>query len=145
MKSIFLVIICSIFSWSAYSQSVNAPKSKNSQMKQFSLLVRIPTDYTTEQAKKVGPLWDKLLEKWKSDGVYILSFAFPGESYTVTGKEKSVSKETVLSGNLRVVSNIVLQAKTMDEALELAKSCPVLEYGGKIEVREIPKLLKPVD
>ncbi|WP_255501608.1 hypothetical protein [Olivibacter sp. SDN3] len=111
-------------------------------MKQFSVLVRVPETYGGEQAKLVNPQWDKLLEQWKEKGFYVLSFAFPGESYTVSGSEKSVKKETVLSDNLKVVSNIVLRAKTIEQALELAKSCPILIYGGKVEVREIPKPIK---
>jgi hypothetical protein len=111
-------------------------------MRQFSLLVRVPESYGGEQAKSVNPQWDKLLEEWKSAGVYILSFAFPGESYTVSGAQKSVKEETVLSGDLKAVSNIVLQAETMEGALELAKSCPILSYGGTVEVREIPKPIR---
>lgn len=118
---------------------------KTYAQKQYSLLVRVPDTYTTEQVKSAGPLWDKLIEKWKADGVYVLSFAFPGESYTVTGNEKSLKKETVLSGNLKVVSNIVLRAESMEQALALAKACPVLLYGGKVEVREIPKPVKLIE
>lgn len=114
-------------------------------MKQFSLLVRVPETYSPEQAKAVGPAWDKLIEQWKAEGVYILSFAFPGESFTVSGVEKVVKKESVISGNLRVVSNIVLQSETMEVALELAKRCPVLLYGGSVEVRQIPKPVKPIE
>ena len=108
-------------------------------MKQFSLLVRVPATYTTEQAVAVGPQWNALLDKWKTEGVYVISFAFPGESYTVTGTEKLVRQETVLAGNLKVVSNLVIQAADMAQAIEQAKHCPVLAYGGSIEVREIPK------
>ncbi len=114
-------------------------------MKQYSLLVSVPDTYGTEQAKSVGPKWEKLLEQWKADSVYVLSFAFPGESFTVSGNEKLIKKETVLSGNLKVVSHIVLQAETIEQALELSKSCPILLYGGKVEVREIPKLVKPIE
>lgn len=144
MKSILSVmLICLLFPVNeVYSQT--ASQSKQNQMKQYSLLVRVPDSYTTQQAKEAGPQWDKLLEQWKADGVYVLSFAFPGEGYTVTGKDKEVKKETVFSGNLRVVSNIVLSAKTMEDAVELAKACPVLPYGGKVEVREIPKPVTPL-
>lgn len=148
MKSgLLAVIICTILiGGKAYAQANNtASQSKTNAMKQYSLLVRVPENYTTEQAKAAAPLWDKLLAQWKADGVYVLSFAFPGESYTVTGSEKSIKKEIVLSGDLRVVSNIVLQAKTMEDALELAKYCPILLYGGKVEVREIPKPVKPAE
>ena len=113
-------------------------------MKQYSLLVRVPDTYTAAQAQSAAPQWEILLEQWKTDGVYVLSFAFPGESFTVSGNEKLVKKETVLSAHLKVVSNVVLQAETMEEALELAKSCPVLLYGGQVEVREIPRPVKPI-
>jgi hypothetical protein len=146
MKSVVAaVIFCLAFLGNAAYSLRSSSQSKNDQMKQYSLLVRVPDTYTTEQARTAGPQWDKVLEQWKADGVYVLSFAFPGEGHTVTGKEKEVKKETVFSGNLRVVSNIVLQAKTMEVALELAKACPVLSYGGKVEVREIPKPVKPAN
>lgn len=140
--SICLVIISS----KTFAQTKNSEsQSKNEKMKQFSLVVRVPESYSKEQAKAVAPAWDKLLEQWKAEGVYILSFAFPGESYTVSGAEKVVKKESVISGNLRVVSNIVLQSGTMEGALELAKRCPILLYGGMVEVREIPKPVKPIE
>ena len=139
---LFAIIICStLISCNAYAQagSIDTSQSKIKKMKQFSLLIRVPNAYNSEQAKTVGPQWDKLIEKWKAEGVYILSFAFPGESYTLSGTEKKVKKETVLSDNLKVVSTIVIQAETIEQALELSKSCPILLYGGTVEVREIPK------
>jgi predicted RNase H-like HicB family nuclease len=146
MKSILSALfICLLFATNTVSSQTGVSQSKQNQMKQYSLLVRVPNDYTTQQAKEAGLLWDKLLEQWKADGVYVLSFAFPGEGYTVTGKDKEVKQETVFSGNLRAVSNIVLQAKTIEDAVTLAKACPVLTYGGKVEVREIPKPVKPTN
>lgn len=141
--TLIAVIVCSALTiGKATGQSADtASQSNNNTMKQFSLLIRVPDTYTTEQAKSVSPKWDRLLEQWKAEGVYVISFAFPGISYTVSGKEKVIKKESVLSGNLRVVSNIVLQAETMEEALKLAGQCPVLAYGGSVEVREIPKQL----
>jgi hypothetical protein len=107
-------------------------------MHEYSLLVRVPATYNSELAKSVKPEWDKLLEKWKSDGIYITSFAFPGESYFVIGQEKKVEKETLIARELRIVSNLAIRANTMEEAIELAKSCPILKHGGTVEVREIP-------
>ena len=143
----FTFAIClAIISCKTFAQTKNSVShSKKDKMKQFSLVVRVPETYSTEQAKAVGPAWDKLIELWKAEGVYILSFAFPGESFTVSGIEKVVKKESVISGNLRVVSNIVLQSETMEGALELAKHCPVLLYGGSVEVRQIPKPVKPIE
>ena len=136
------------FKTKAQTNAAHAPSTnqKSSTMKEFSLLVRVPVTYSNEQAKAVGPAWDQTLAQWKAGGVYVTSFAFPGESYVVAGPEKTIRKETVVSDNLRVVSNIVLRAATMEAVLELAKSCPILEYGGTVEVREIPKgRVVPID
>ena len=139
-----VIIICLAFIGSkAIAQINSASSSKMNTMKQFSLLVRVPDTYGKDQAQLVGPLWDKLIDQWKEADVYILSFPFPGESYTISGSERIMRKETVLSNNLKVVSNIVLQSESMEQALELAKSCPILQYGGTVEVREIPNPIKP--
>lgn len=143
MKSALLAIVIGSAFLSkaicAQPVSTTVSTSKKIKMKQFSLLVRVPENYGTEQAKSVGPEWDKLIDQWKATNVYVLSFAFPGESHTVSGKGKQVKKETVLSDGLKVVSNVVLEAETVEQALELAKSCPILLYDGSVEVREIPK------
>lgn len=141
-----LVIGLSSIGFNTYGQTNTAASQvKSTDMKQFSLLVRVPQTYGGEQAKSVGQQWDNLLEEWKKQGVYVLSFAFPGESYTVSGSEKLVKKETVLSGNLKVVSNLVVQATSIEEAITLAQSCPILSHGGTVEIREIPKhaLIRP--
>jgi hypothetical protein len=106
-------------------------------MKEFILLIRVPVTYTAEQAKAVNPKWDKVLDKWKADSVFVTSFVFPTGSYVLSGADRTVKKESVVSDNLKVVSNIILQAASLEDAVELAKVCPVLEVGGTVEVREI--------
>ena len=108
-------------------------------MKEFSLLVRVPVSYTSEQVKAAGPKWDALLDKWKADSIYIISFPFPGEGYIVSGAEKSIKKGAVISENLRVVSNLFIRAINIESAVDLAKACPILDFGGSVEVREIPQ------
>lgn len=138
-----LLLCLSLCSLHSKAQTGTTPSlsdhKKTNLMKTYSLLVRVPLTYTTAQAKAVGPLWDQTLARWKAEGVYVISFAFPGESYIVAGAAKNIRKETVVAENRRVVSNIVLRAPTVEAALELAKACPVLEYDGTVEVREIPQ------
>lgn len=124
-----------------FSQQTQKATSMDAPKKQFSMLVRVPTNYSSEQVKAAGATWDNLLQQWKDRGIYVISFAFPGESYTVSGAQKEVNPGSVVSDGLRVVSNIVLQASTMEEACNLAKDFPILKYGGSVEVREIPKPL----
>jgi YCII-related domain. len=112
-------------------------------MKHFSLLVRVPVTYNKEMAEQVFPQWMQLFDEWKSSGVYVFSFAFPGDSYTVNGPDKTVKKESVLSGNLRVVSNVVIKAESLEAAVKLAGRCPILQHGGSVEVREIVNFQLP--
>ena len=111
-------------------------------MKEYSFLVRVPVSYSREQATAANEKWNLLLNQWKTDSIYIISFPFPTDGYVVAGRDKEVRKEIVIADNFKVVSNIFLRAKTMESAVEIAKSFPVLEYGGTVEVREI--LPRPV-
>lgn len=107
------------------------------KMKEFILLVRVPLTYTREKAEEVNPKWEIVLRNWKAENVFVTSFAFPQESYVLSGADRSVKKESVVSQNLRVVSSIILRAGNLENAVELAKVCPILEHGGTVEIREI--------
>lgn len=113
-------------------------------MKEFILFVRVPITYTTEQAKAVTPEWNLVTDKWKADGIFVTSFVCPNDSYVISGTDRSVKKEPVVAGNQKVVSNIILLAENLESAVELAKVCPVLNYGGSIEVRAVqPRVVRP--
>lgn len=107
------------------------------EFKEYILLVRLPLNYGPDKAKEVREKWNTLLDKWKENGPYVTSFVYPNDGYLVTGSEKSVTNEGVVSNNFKLVSNMILKAANYEAALELAKKCPVLEQGGMIEVREI--------
>jgi len=80
-------------------------------------------------------------EEWKSKKIYVISFAFPGNSYVVSGAAQIITHESVVTNNLRVVSVIVLLAPGLEDACNLAKEIPVLAYGGSVEIRELAKPL----
>lgn len=141
MKIIFTSVLCLIVAGRISGQ--NNPEAKpqafNQKMKEYSLLVRVPAAYTTEQAKAMTPKWNALLDKWKSEQVYVISFAFPGAGYQVSGPDKDVSEGSVVSDGLRVVSNLFVRAVDIEGAVNLAKSVPVLQAGGTVEIREVPQ------
>ena len=143
-QNLLVTIICiAMATYKSYGHvNIDSSKTNITAMKQFSLLIRVPETYGSDKAKMLSPQWDKLLTDWKESGVYVVSFAFPGESYTVNGTEKTVKKEIVLSNNLKVVSNIVIQTESMEKALEFAKHCPILKHEGTVEVREIPNQIR---
>lgn len=97
----------------------------------FVVLVRVPANYSNELAKSVHPQWVQTIEDWKASGHYVTSFAFPGASETFP-------QQAAVKDSMRLVSNIILRAESKAQAMELAKACPVLQYGGSVEVRELP-------
>lgn len=107
------------------------------ELKEYILLVRLPLNYGPDDAKAVRGQWNSLLDKWKGDRTYITSFVYPNDGYIVQGADKSVTNRTVVSDNYKLVSNLILRAVDYEQAVELAKMCPVLQQGGMIEVREI--------
>lgn len=122
----------------------SAQTTKTTKMKEFILFVRVPITYTTEQAKAVNPEWTLVTDKWKADGIFVTSFVCPYDGYVISGTDRVVKKGQVVSDNLKVVSNIILLSENLESAVELAKACPVLKYGGTIEVREVqPRVTRP--
>lgn len=43
----------------------------------------------------------------------------------------SISEKQILAGNM------IVKANSLDEAVEIAKDCPILLMGGSVEVRDI--------
>lgn len=150
MKSnLFAVLIClALFSYKTTAQTNTSGSTeikKTVKMKEFMLLIRVPVTYSTEQAKAVNPKWETLLAKWKAADVFVTSYVFPGESYVVSGEERAIKKEAVVSDNVKIVSSIILRTTSIENAIELAKDCPIVAYGGTVELREIPPRNRPTN
>jgi hypothetical protein len=69
----------------------------------------------------------------------------PGHPLENTGKVVSGAKKTVRDGpyaeSKDVVGGfIVVDSGDLAEAVELSKSCPILEVGGSVEVRPVQRL-----
>lgn len=50
---------------------------------------------------------------------------------------KSVNEGIVIAENQTLAGNMVVRANSMQEAIEIAKGCPILLMGGNVEVRDI--------
>ena len=122
----------------AIAAAVPSQVKAKDDRQQFVLVVRVPETYDTEQAKKVGPEWDKAVAYWKAQGAYVESFAFPQLGAVISGGDRQVQTGMITAGGQKVVSVVVLRAADGAHATELAKRCPVLDHGGSVEVRLRP-------
>mgnify|MGYP001627864296 CR=1 FL=1 len=59
------------------------------------------------------------------------------EAKAIKGKDKIVTDGPFIESKELIGGFYIINAKDIDQAAELAKGCPVLKYGGNIEVREI--------
>ena len=49
----------------------------------------------------------------------------------------SVKEGFNISDNKMLGGNMIVKAKNLDDAIEMAKGCPILSMGGTVEVRDI--------
>lgn len=58
----------------------------------------------------------------------------------VNGKRKTVTDGPFAEAKDLVGGYTLILAKDLNEATELSKGCPILEFGGQVEVRPVMKL-----
>lgn len=58
----------------------------------------------------------------------------------VNGKSKVVTEGAYFEAKEMVNGYLIVNAKDINEAVEIAKGCPIFEENGKVEVRAVQKL-----
>ncbi len=105
-------------------------------MKQFLYLIRggdekfsqlSPEEFQAHMEK-----WGKWMAEIKAEG-----FPLDAEGKVVSGGGSVVSDGPFAEGTEMVGGYLLLPAKDMDHATEMAKGCPVHEMNGTVEVRPI--------
>jgi hypothetical protein len=60
--------------------------------------------------------------------------SFEGRQITAN---KAVVEDIYVANKQTIAGNMIVKANSMDEAVEMAKDCPILLMGGTVEVRAI--------
>ncbi|MEQ1750244.1 MAG: YciI family protein [Prosthecobacter sp.] len=67
------------------------------------------------------------------------------EGKLVSGANGAAVTDGVFSESKEAIAGyFLLSVDTMDEALRIARACPILDYGAQIEVRPIADLCRPM-
>jgi len=108
------------------------------------LLFRGSDVYQPDQPPEALQALKQQLIHWLTDlsqkGLHVAS-----EPFETTGKQIWGAKKTVTDGPFGETREIVggctiVRAKDIHEAVEIAKSCPILESNANVEVRPIQKM-----
>jgi hypothetical protein len=115
-------------------------------MNEFVLIFR--NDFQPE-AKFSPDEMQAIMQQWQT---WMGGIAAQGKLAS-TGNRLGGEGKTVKAGNLvtngpyaeikEIVGGyIIVKADTIDEAAEIAKGCPILNFGGNVEVRDIVPMSK---
>src|ERR1700737_3761339 len=113
----------------------------STESSKFLLVFRMPYDspeLSPDEMQSVFLKWKAWIDQMKSSSVYLGGNALKDTGKNVYGPRGS----TLIDGPFAEAKEVVcgfslLSVSTMEQAIGLAKGCPVLEGGGRVEVREI--------
>jgi hypothetical protein len=92
--------------------------------------------------------WQAHMEKWmqwmgnlSEKGQFVGAQPLDASGRQVSGNKKVVSDGPFMEGKEMVGGYLICKADTYDNAVDIAKGCPILEFeDGIVEVREIQEL-----
>ncbi len=96
-------------------------------------------DEMQEHLKK----WNEWLKKLADDGKFKAGEPLAEGGKTVSGTDRIVTDGPFAESKEVVGGYLVVQVADEDEAVELAKGCPIYESGGAVEVRRITPIDMP--
>ena len=85
--------------------------------------------------------WMAWINKLSKAGKYVAGEPLlPGGKLVSGPKGKTVTDGPYTEGKEVVGGFFIINAKDIDEAVEISKECPDLEYGTKVQVRQVMKV-----
>lgn len=82
-------------------------------------------------------VWGKWMKGLAEKGQLVDGLPLSGEGKQVKKKGKVVTDGPYAEGKEIVGGYLIVNAKSLDEAVEMSKDCPIFEHDGEVEVREI--------
>jgi hypothetical protein len=118
--------------------------STPSQTGEYMLLFR-GTDWdkelSPEQLQKVVSDWAAWFERLTQEGKVKSGHPLTNEGKIVSGKKgRTVADGPFAESKEAIGGYFYLQVEDMNEAVEIARQCPGLEYGATVEVRPVAEM-----
>ena len=78
--------------------------------------------------------WDEWMEQLEETGVLIDGLPLRDMGVMVTA---DAMQEADFGSDEGITGYLILECEDLDQATELASDCPIFDFGGKVEVREL--------
>lgn len=83
--------------------------------------------------------WDIWMQGLGQKGILAGGEPLQATGKQVNGKNRVVIEGPYLEANELLGGYLIVHAKDLDEAVQIANGCPIFEEDGKVEVRQIQK------
>ncbi len=114
----------------------------NYYMKQFMLIFRnekMDAQPSAEQMQMVMQQWQTWISGLANDGIYAGTNRLLPEGKTIK-PNKVITDGPYMEAREMVGGYVIVKAKSLEEAISVAKGCPHLLYGGNVEVRTVMQI-----
>jgi hypothetical protein len=120
----------------------NQKKVMKTPIKNEYMLLFIDTDWSKglspEEMQRVAGQWMAWFKRLGEQGKLTAGSPLERSGKVVSGKNgRVVSDRPFAEAKEAIGGYFLLQVDTMDEAVAIAKECPGLPYGAKVEVRQV--------
>jgi hypothetical protein len=99
--------------------------------------IELRKSLSPEQMQKVSEDWMAWFKRLTEQGKAVAGNPLEREGKIVSGKERVVSDGPFAESKEAIGGYFLLDVATMNEALAIAKECPGLPYGIRVEVRPV--------
>ena len=94
----------------------------------------------SEVAAKNMQAWMAWMGGLAQKGILVGAEPLLPDGIQVSGKEQTVSEGPYVQANESVGGYLIVNAKDMNEAIEISKGCPIFAENGKVEIRQDQKM-----
>ncbi len=94
-------------------------------------------DLSPEEIRKIMGQWNAWFERLTLQGKVKSAHPLEREGKLVSGKGRTIADGPFAESKEAIGGYFLLELDDFNEALEIAKECPTLEYGVTVEVRPV--------
>jgi hypothetical protein len=114
--------------------------NENNATSEYMLLFRgtqLDSGFSPQQAQDMVTQWMAWFDRLTQTGKAKAGQPLMREGRVVSGKRRTVADGPFAESKEAIGGYFLLQVQGMDEAVEIAKQCPGLDYGITVEVRPV--------
>src|SRR6185437_7561276 len=114
--------------------------AQNQNQSGYMLLFRgtdLRNGLSPEELQKVTDNWMAWFKRLTEEGKAVAGNPLEREGKIVSGKDRIVSDGPVAESKEAIGGYFLLDVNTIDEAVAIARECPCLPYGIRVEVRPV--------